>query len=434
MSIIMRAVRLITAVAVGTSGLLLTTPATAEAAGWRFSMINVANPTDGRSVLAGSTGNALAFGFVSGGPGRTLIQGQIPGPSRGTPWTAPQSSDPAQPGFVRVSGNGCTSTALDSIQNPSPGVWFINAVVDCPANATIGIFYGVASATSKVTAPSRAAEQPFVATVQPPGASSPSTIGVSLVKVTAGKAKAISIQTRQAVTLVGTQSPPKQPVIIQAVDALGNRDLTWNGTVTMTYTSSRFVEGGDLPASFTLTKGLATTALYFPLNGRFPYGPAQTRMVARSADGTLTGVALVRIHRERPNPSVAASISPTGAITVGEVTIPPNTPLTVESSSISVDGTQNIAVVPVSDPTSAPILISSGTLVLSNGSTSAVGPTVNTGAQIVVTGCVPLGTPPTCPASSNFAPVVVVQPSTPTTVVSPLAYIVNVTSGVLNPT
>src|SRR4051794_40763745 len=113
-------------------------------------------------AIAGSSASVLTFQFSAVNAARGWNTVQVPAVASGSPWSAPQSSNPADPGFVAVYQQTCSSASLSSITGTAGGPWTILVNATCAKNARFAIRYG--AGPSVVTVPTKAAPYEFHAT------------------------------------------------------------------------------------------------------------------------------------------------------------------------------------------------------------------------------------------------------------------------------
>ena len=115
------------------------------------------------AVLAGSTGNAFTFDFFDDGFSGFNSSSQMSFVVPAT-WTAPQTSNSANPGFVTVAegtGSGTNSCDPGTATITGSGPWTVTIPQTCGTNDHLTIVYGAGTSATKVTAPSTVGSSTF---------------------------------------------------------------------------------------------------------------------------------------------------------------------------------------------------------------------------------------------------------------------------------
>ena len=148
------------ATATGESSQLTASATFTDAAGDGSGTMNVSPST----TTPNSTGNSFTFSFrteaVAFASGQVTLQ--VPTVPSGTNWTQPQSTNPANPGFVSVSNVGGGNASIGVISAGPP--WTIPVNFTGAAGGTDGfnLTYGGGTNATKVQAPSTASAYSFV--------------------------------------------------------------------------------------------------------------------------------------------------------------------------------------------------------------------------------------------------------------------------------
>ena len=185
------------------------------------------------SVPAGSAGNT--FGFTFSAPvGKTFAAASYATVVVPAGWTAPQTTNSANPGFVNTTAGTCAPGAA-SVTGTGP--WTITVVQACAAGTSFTINYGAGSSVAKVTAPSTAGTATFTSGshVGSGGAATTLTSGSPQVSVTAGVATQLVFTTQPSPSTVAGAAFGAQPVVAVR-DSLGNTITTDTSSVTLSLT------------------------------------------------------------------------------------------------------------------------------------------------------------------------------------------------------
>src|SRR5437868_377697 len=113
-------------------------------------------------LVAGSSVNVLTFQFSAVNAARGWNTVVVPAVASGSAWSAPQSTNPSEPGFVAVAKQTCSSASLSSITGAAGGPWTILVNATCARNARFAIRYG--AGPSPVTVATNAGPYEFHAT------------------------------------------------------------------------------------------------------------------------------------------------------------------------------------------------------------------------------------------------------------------------------
>jgi hypothetical protein len=166
-------------------------------------------------AIAGSSASVLTFQFSAVNAARGWNTVQVPAVASGSAWSAPQSSNPADPGFVAVSSQTCSSASLSSIMGPAGGPWTILVNATCAKNARFAIRYG--SGPSPVKVPTKVGSYVFTAT---------RVVAQPVVNVTAARASQLDVT-----GLVDGEAGSGQSATVTLRDQFGNVASRYRGTV-----------------------------------------------------------------------------------------------------------------------------------------------------------------------------------------------------------
>ena len=258
-------------------------------------------------LVAGSSLSVLTFQFSAVNAAKGWNTVQVPAVASGSAWSAPQSSNPADPGFVAVSNQTCSSASLSSITGTAGGPWTILVNATCAKNGRFAIRYG--AGPSPVAVATNAGSYVFHAT---------RVITQPVVNVIAGPAATLGV-TGLADAAAGT---PQSPTVT-ATDAYGNTATRYRGTVHFTgsgdppFASLFFVVGWDVPADYTFTDGDAGTHTFAATAN---FAGAQTLTAADTRPSSITGLQTITIS---PGPAayVTASFQSDGGSVIPGQTI-----------------------------------------------------------------------------------------------------------------
>jgi hypothetical protein len=176
------------------------------------------------SLDPGSTGNSITFRFTATKVAKGQVTVEIPAVTAGSPWTAPQKSDPTGAGYVVVSRETCRKASIGSIRGPAGGPWTIVVKAKCAPGKSFELTYGAGSGPG-VTAATDATAYTFRTRAQ---------AGRTLVDlavqpvITVGPGPA---QTLELTGLVDAIAGTEQAVTVTARDAFGNVATGYRGTV-----------------------------------------------------------------------------------------------------------------------------------------------------------------------------------------------------------
>ena len=233
-------------------------------------------------LVAGSSVSVLTFQFSAVNAAKGWNTVQVPAVASGSAWSAPQSSNPADPGFVAVSNQTCSSASLSSITGAAGGPWTILVNATCAKNGRFAIRYG--AGPSPVTVATNAGPYVFHAT---------RVIAQPVVNVIAGPAATLDV-TGLADAAAGT---PQSPTVT-ATDAYGNTATRYRGTVHFTgsgdppFQSFFFVVAWDVPADYTFTAGDAGAHTFAATAN---YAGTQTLTAADTRPSSITGSQTITI-------------------------------------------------------------------------------------------------------------------------------------------
>ena len=208
------------------------------------------------SVVAGSS-HAFVFTFTDVNAGTGTISIVVPKAASGTPWTAPQVSNPAHPGFVAVNRGSCNSAGSAGVTGTGP--WTITASFKCSHDKTcrsrthgrcrprshrrFTVTYGARGALA--TAPTKVARDTFATSVNDGHVFRTAT--QPKVAVTAGRASALQLGDLRDGAVAGTG----QTLTVTAQDRYGNTANGYRGTVDLTSSDPK----AALPAKYRFTAG-----------------------------------------------------------------------------------------------------------------------------------------------------------------------------------
>lgn len=254
-------------------------PATTSAAAQDFTAS--ASP---RNVAAGSSVSALSFRFSATTNTNRQVSVLIPAVAKGTPWSAPQVSNPAAPGYVAAVKQTCGSAGINSITGSPGGPWTIVATAACAGGATFSINYGAGSA-SRVSAPTRSGSYTFTTKVEATGGGFASLSSQPSVTVVPGRATTLRVR-----GLANATAGSAQSAIVTLRDAYGNFATGYRGQVHFSSTDAQAV----LPANYTFTASDAGVHTFTNEVTLKTAGSRSVRATDTSA-GSLTGAATITI-------------------------------------------------------------------------------------------------------------------------------------------
>ena len=209
-------------------------------------------------LIAGSSASVLTFQFSAVNAARGWNTVQVPAVASGSAWSAPQSSNPAAPGFVAVANQSCSSASLSSITGTAGGPWTILVNATCAKNGRFAIRYG--AGPSPVNVATKAGPYVFNAT---------RVIEQPVVNVIAGPATSLDVT-----GLVDAGAGTPQSPTVTATDTYGNTADRYRGTVHFDGRGDPGFQSlfnqvpWDVPADYTFTAGdagahtFAATAYY----------------------------------------------------------------------------------------------------------------------------------------------------------------------------
>jgi hypothetical protein len=237
-----------------------------------------------RNVAAGSSVSALSFRFSATTNTSRQVSVLIPAVAKGTPWSAPQVSNPTAPGYVAVVKQTCASAGINSITGSPGGPWTIVATAACAGGTTFSINYGAGSA-SRVSAPTRSGSYTFTTKVEANGGGFVSL--ASQPSVTVAPTRATTLRVRG---LANATAGSAQSAIVTLRDAYGNFATGYRGQVHFSSTDANAV----LPANYTFT---ASDAGVHTFTNEVTLKTAGSRSVRATDTGTgsLTGAATITI-------------------------------------------------------------------------------------------------------------------------------------------
>src|SRR5262245_25934465 len=198
------------------------------------------------STVAGSSNNLVTVSFVAKEPKDGLVTLKVPGSPSGTPWSAPQTANPAGAGFVSVRSLGCLTAALTGIAPDGT----ITMNIKCTPRKGFAVDYRATAATLAgpyTFATSDRIGRAFVPTsVQP------------VVAVGAGPTTSLRLDGLDAPAVAGATQAPT----ITTLDQYGNVATDYRGTVHFSLTTPTGPNpdvfapshSGDAPADHTFTQ------------------------------------------------------------------------------------------------------------------------------------------------------------------------------------
>lgn len=364
------------------------------------------------SVVAGSEANLLRFEFTATSAGKGKARINVPAVVEGGPWSTPQSSDPASPGYVAASRRSCDSASVSDVSETPDGSWEITAKARCDKRKKFVLTYGRDPAG--VTAATRATRYTFVTEATDGGPFVP-VVSQPRVEVTPAAFGSIdsNLSTEESAVLVHQSA--RATVEATAYDIFGNvrtGDTTsvrlsagyfppgdpFNPVVLLSHTGP--LVDGKLSADITLptfetasNRNLTTSVRY--LNGA-PIEPIQTRAIKLSVvepdleTAALSGPAVPNDDGEYIGtldvPNINMQLDPTAIWITGTVVNPDGTTgLSLEATTVGGDEVQgNATVTSVADPTSGQLLPADLDLC---DQRVALEPTKCLNSPIVVEGC-----------------------------------------------
>src|SRR5262245_4893803 len=192
------------------------------------------------SVIAGSSGNSLRFKFTANEAVTSTVAIRVPAVQSGSPWTRPQSENPQQAGFVRVSKGRCESASISDIKGDSDAPWMILVNARCDKDKGFAVIYGGTDSAS-VTSPTVAGDQTFRTTFPPTGADAIKPV----VTVLPGPASQLAVSGLSDGTAGDTQF-----FTVTLRDVFGNVARGYRGTVRF---DGNGKPGWELPGDYAFT-------------------------------------------------------------------------------------------------------------------------------------------------------------------------------------
>jgi hypothetical protein len=228
------------------------------------------------SVVAGSSGNALAFAFKAVSQTDAQVSVVVPAVTSGGSWSKPQSTTPSGAGYVQASRQNCASASVASVSGPAGGPWTILVDAKCGPNKGFSLVYGAGG--PRVTAATLVGSYTFAASAKA-GKTTVPLAAQPAVSVVAGSAATLSLTGASFSTAGDVGSPT-----VTLRDAFGNQATGYRGRVHFSSPDPQAV----LPSDYTFTTSDAGTHTFTNAVTLKTAALVQTLRVTDTATSALT--------------------------------------------------------------------------------------------------------------------------------------------------